>query len=132
MRKDIHNVVVPVDLSSAKDVSLVVEGLQNFIKRKVPIRFGIVPSTRSPAAKDQAKVAYHLLDTYGLGGLMAYLETVRVTAKTLTTSTHQARHSIRVLYQHPHLNILTLLSRAVKSAEIRQCGLSKKYSPLKI
>ncbi|KAI9676719.1 MAG: hypothetical protein M1822_008282 [Bathelium mastoideum] len=75
IRKDIHNVIVPVDLSSAKDVTLVVESLQSIIKRKVPIQFGIVPSVRSQAAKDQAKLAYHLLDTYGLAGLMTYLET---------------------------------------------------------
>ena len=81
VRRDIHNMVVPVDLSSIKDVALVVEHLQGFVKRTLPIQFGIVPSTRSQAAKDQAKLAYHLLDTYGLGGLMAYLQTVSITPK---------------------------------------------------
>ena len=82
VRRDIHNVVVPVDLSSVKDVALVVENLQNLVKKKVPIRFGFVPSARSQAAKEQAKLAYHLLDTYGLGSVMAYLETVSCTTQT--------------------------------------------------
>ncbi|KAL9079939.1 MAG: hypothetical protein Q9157_001231 [Trypethelium eluteriae] len=76
VRRDINNIVVPVDLSNTKDVTLIVENLQGFVKRKVPIRFGIVPSSRTQAARDQTKLAYHLLDTYGLGGLLAYLETV--------------------------------------------------------
>ncbi|KAI9702623.1 MAG: hypothetical protein M1820_006129 [Bogoriella megaspora] len=74
VRKDIHNMVVPVDLSDPDDVAIAVESLQGFVKRKIPIRFGIVPSVRTQAAAEQAKVAYHLLDTYGLGTLLSYLE----------------------------------------------------------
>lgn len=47
-----------------------------FVKRKIPIRFGIVPLAASVAAIDQAKVAYHLLDTYGLSAVFTYLENV--------------------------------------------------------
>ena len=50
--------------------------LQTFVKRKIPIRFGIVPMTTSAAAIDQAKIVYHLLDTYGLSAVFAYLEAV--------------------------------------------------------
>ena len=46
------------------------------VKRKVPIRFGIVPVIDSPNRKDQAKVIYHLWDTYGLAAVFAYLELV--------------------------------------------------------
>ncbi|KAL2045570.1 hypothetical protein N7G274_001998 [Stereocaulon virgatum] len=74
VRRDIHNVILPMDLSDVKDVELLVETLQGFVKRKIPIRFGIVPTTNSEASVEQAKVAYHLLDTYGLGTLLAYLE----------------------------------------------------------
>ena len=76
VRRDIHNVILPLDLSDVKDVELLVESLQTFVKRKIPIRFGIVPLTASEAATDQAKVAYHLLDTYGLSTVLAYLEAV--------------------------------------------------------
>lgn len=68
--------IVPLDLSDVKDVELLVESLQTFVKRKIPIRFGIVPLTVSEAATDQAKVVYHLLDTYGLSAVFAYLEAV--------------------------------------------------------
>ena len=65
-----------MDLSDVKDAELLVESLQTFVKRKIPIRFGIVPTTKSEAAVEQAKIAYHLLDTYGLSTVLAYLEAV--------------------------------------------------------
>lgn len=69
--------MIPLDFSDLKDVELLVESLQSFVKRKVPIRIGVVPTLRTAGATDQAKVVYHLLDTYGLGGLLHYLEGVR-------------------------------------------------------
>lgn len=74
MRKEAHNLVLPIDFSDFKDVQLVVETLQSFVKRKVPIRFGLVPQTKSTAASDQAKVVYHLFDAYGLSSTLGYLE----------------------------------------------------------
>ena len=76
VRRDIHNVVIPMDLTDTKDVELLVESIQIFVKRKVPIRFGIVPTIGSQAAKDQAAILYHLLDTYGLSTVLAYLAKV--------------------------------------------------------
>ena len=76
VRRDIHNVILPLDLSDVKDVELLVESLQTFVKRKIPIRFGIVPLATSEAAINQAKLVYHLLDTYGLSAVLAYLEAV--------------------------------------------------------
>lgn len=80
MRKDIHNLVLPVDFSSFEDVSIVVGNLQNFVSRRVPIRFGLVPAGTSDAAQEQAKVVYHLLDTYGLAAAFDYLEKVNTDA----------------------------------------------------
>lgn len=68
--------VIPLDLTDVKDVELLVESLQTFVKRKIPIRFGIVPMTTSAAAIDQAKIIYHLLDAYGLSAMFSYLEMV--------------------------------------------------------
>ena len=68
--------VIPIDLSSLKDVELVVEALQQFVKRKIPVRFGLVPVTHTPATIDQAKIVYHLQETYGLSSIFAYLEAV--------------------------------------------------------
>ena len=73
VRRDIHNVVIPMDLTDIKDVELLVESIQIFVKRKVPIRFGVVPTVGSQPAKDQALVLYHLLDTYGLSAVLSYL-----------------------------------------------------------
>lgn len=68
--------IIPLDLSDVKDVELLVESLQTFVKRKIPIRFGIVPLATSEAANNQVKLVYHLLDTYGLSAVFAYLEAV--------------------------------------------------------
>ncbi len=72
--------ILPLDMSDVKDVELLVESLQTFVKRKIPIRFGVVPMTGSKDAIEQAKVVYHLLDTYGLSAVFAHMEAVSWTA----------------------------------------------------
>ena len=72
--REVHNLVLPIDFSNYADVVLVVENIQSFVKRKIPIRFGLVPHIDSPAAAEQARVVYHLLDSYGLAGALGYLE----------------------------------------------------------
>ncbi|KAL8722657.1 MAG: hypothetical protein Q9225_000889 [Loekoesia sp. 1 TL-2023] len=74
IRRNVHNVVIPLDVTDIKDVQLLVESLQTFVKRKVPIRFGIVPTLATPTSQEQARVIYHLLDTYGLSAVLTYLE----------------------------------------------------------
>jgi hypothetical protein len=74
--RDIHNAIIPVDFSDPKQVTLVVETVTDFVKRKIPIRFGLVPITQTEQAMQQAKVLYHLLDTYGISALIQYLEHV--------------------------------------------------------
>ncbi|KAK4464281.1 family 24 putative glycosyltransferase [Cladorrhinum samala] len=74
VRKDIFNLVVPVDLTKAEDVALVTEQLMAFMKRLIPVRFGLVPLTPTGEAIDQAKVVYHLLENYGIAAAVAYLE----------------------------------------------------------
>ncbi|ESZ97892.1 glycosyltransferase family 24 protein [Sclerotinia borealis F-4128] len=74
VRKEIFNLVIPIDFSVLEDITLVAETLANFVKRKLVLHIGLVPITTSPAASEQAKVLYHLLDVYGLSGAIAYLE----------------------------------------------------------
>ncbi|KAI1277855.1 UDP-glucose:glycoprotein glucosyltransferase [Xylaria sp. FL0933] len=74
VRRDIFNLVVPVDLSNADDVSLVLERLQVLVKRALPIRFGLVPLTPTKKAEERAKLVYYLTETYGLSSVMAFLE----------------------------------------------------------
>ncbi|TKA54389.1 hypothetical protein B0A55_13077, partial [Friedmanniomyces simplex] len=73
VRRSIHNLVITVDFSNYADVVTVIESLQNFVKRKVPIQFGLVPRFASDAGRQQAKTVYYLLDRYGLGAALAYL-----------------------------------------------------------
>ncbi|KAK4187858.1 family 24 putative glycosyltransferase [Podospora australis] len=74
IRKDIFNLVAPVDLTKPEDVEIVVAQLLGFIKRLIPVRFGLVPLTPTGEAIDQAKVVYHLLETYGISSVSSYLE----------------------------------------------------------
>ncbi|KAK3695933.1 killer toxin resistant protein [Vermiconidia calcicola] len=74
VRRDIHNLLVPVDFSSYADVLLVVQNLQSFVKRKLPIRFGLVPIIKSTSGVEQAKTLYHILEAYGLAAVLDYLE----------------------------------------------------------
>lgn len=74
VRRDLHNLVIPIDFSNHADVLLVTEGLQSYVKRMIPIRFGLVPIGTTEAAAQQARVVYHLLETYGLGAVLKYLE----------------------------------------------------------
>ena len=76
VRRDIQNVVFPLDLTDLKDIELLVETIQSFVKRTIPILFGIVPLVDSEAAAHQATIVYHLLDAYGLSAVMAYLAEV--------------------------------------------------------
>ena len=76
VRRDIHNLIIPLDLTDLKDIEMLVENLLAFVKRLVPIRFGVVPLVGSPEAAARAKIVYHLLESYGLEAVVAYLEAV--------------------------------------------------------
>lgn len=53
---------------------LVVQQIQTFIKRSIPVRFGLVPTASTPESTAQLKVAHYLQETYGLSSLIRYLE----------------------------------------------------------
>ncbi|KAJ5103763.1 hypothetical protein N7532_004292 [Penicillium argentinense] len=72
--RDLHNVVVPVNLSDPEDILLVLRQIQTFIKRMIPVRFGLVPMASSPESTAQLKVAHYLQKTFGLSSLIQYLE----------------------------------------------------------
>ena len=83
VRRDCFNLVVVTDLTDMEDIRLVAETLSSFVKRKLAIRIGFVPATSTKEAAQQAKVVYHLLETYGLAAVFAYLEE-SYTAKAVT------------------------------------------------
>lgn len=76
MRRDINNLVFPVDFADAKSTAFITETLLNLVQRMVPVRFGLVPSLRSTGSVFQAKVIYHLQEAYGLAAVVQYLELV--------------------------------------------------------
>lgn len=75
-----------MDLSQAEDIRLLVEQIQGFVKRKLPLRCGIVPLTTTSDATEQAKIVYHLLESYGLSAVMRYLESCLSLKKIVSTS----------------------------------------------
>lgn len=76
VRREIFDLIIPVDFTRPDDVQMIVTTIQAFVKRKLAIRFGLVPLTSNQNSVDQSKVVYHILDTYGISGVLAYLESV--------------------------------------------------------
>ncbi|KAK4124122.1 glycosyltransferase family 24 protein [Parathielavia appendiculata] len=82
VRKDIFNLVVPVDFTNPEDIKLITNQLLVFMKRLVPIRFGLVPLTPTGEAIEQAKVVYYLLENHGLTAAASYFEKLLEYKKT--------------------------------------------------
>jgi UDP-glucose:glycoprotein glucosyltransferase len=74
VKRDLHNLILPVDFSEPLSVTPIVETVQDFVKRKIPVRFGLVPLSHTEGATQQAKVAYHIYEAYGITALLNYLE----------------------------------------------------------
>jgi UDP-glucose:glycoprotein glucosyltransferase len=75
-RRDIHNAIVPIDLTSVDDVTSVVDTILSLVQRGIPLRWGLVPQILTEGALEQAKVIYYLQDAYGLSGVTSYLQNV--------------------------------------------------------
>ncbi|KAH6643992.1 UDP-glucose:glycoprotein glucosyltransferas-like protein [Boeremia exigua] len=81
VRRDIHNAILPIDFTDPDHVSNVIETVIGLIRRGIPLRWGLVPQTRTPSAEEQAKVVYYLQHTYGLSSATKYLLTAMDTKK---------------------------------------------------
>ncbi|KAJ5235324.1 uncharacterized protein N7469_004492 [Penicillium citrinum] len=79
--RDLHNVVVPLDLSNPDDMLLVFRQIYTFVKRMIPVRFGLVPMAYSSESIAQLKVAHYLHETFGLSSLIKYLEESAASSK---------------------------------------------------
>jgi UDP-glucose:glycoprotein glucosyltransferase len=82
--RDIHNLIVPIDMANPKDIELAATALQNLVRRSVPIRIALVPSGTGETADVYSKLSYHILDTYGLATLMAFFSDVTSNKKLAT------------------------------------------------
>ena len=89
--RDIHNLVVPIDMSNIKDIELVATPLQSLVRRSVPLRIALVPTGEGEVANVYSKVAYHILNTYGLTALMSFFSDV-VASKKLIASPEKHFH----------------------------------------
>ncbi|EER23278.1 UDP-glucose:Glycoprotein Glucosyltransferase containing protein [Coccidioides posadasii C735 delta SOWgp] len=81
-RRDVNNVIVLLNLADRTDLRMLVSQLQMFITRKIPIRFGMVPTLPDEASMQQIRVASYLHQTYGLKTLLTYFENALEGAKS--------------------------------------------------
>ncbi|MBE3043789.1 hypothetical protein IMZ48_14690 [Candidatus Bathyarchaeota archaeon] len=73
IRRNIFNVVVPVDLTKTVDMKTVAQ-MATFVTRKLPVRFGIVPLATGEQSTDLLRVLYHLQETHGPDALSTYID----------------------------------------------------------
>ncbi|EXJ60060.1 hypothetical protein A1O7_04209 [Cladophialophora yegresii CBS 114405] len=93
--RDIHNLVVPIDMGNIKDIELVATSLQNLVRRSVPMRIALIPTGTGETANTYAKVAYHILDTYGLTALMNFFSDVVASKKLVSNPEKSFDNAIR-------------------------------------
>lgn len=100
--------ILPIDFTNPEDVLLVADTLSSFVKRKITLRFGLVPLTNSPDSLGHAKVMYHLLDTYGISAAIAYLEAAYTTQKILAPKASHFQTAIENRTARNGKTVLTL------------------------
>lgn len=88
VRRNIHNVIVPVDLNNIRDIDLIVNTLQMMVRRSYPIRIGILPVGTGQASQDVAKISYHILNTYGLPLLSKFYQSIVTSKKGVASIQH--------------------------------------------
>ena len=106
---------------------MVTETVQAFVKRTVPVRFGLVPLTLSPESATQAAVIYHLIDTYGLASAMKYL-TLSLADRRLSYPYLKAFEDAideKIPRNGQHQTLLELLE---KEDSITQVDAAKRYT----
>ncbi|KAK9375397.1 UDP-glucose:glycoprotein glucosyltransferase-domain-containing protein [Lipomyces chichibuensis] len=74
IRKNIHSVVIPVDLNSLNDLFVISKQIRPLIQRGITVRFGLVPLVETERQRQQATIFYYLYINYSLQAAMAYLE----------------------------------------------------------
>ncbi|KAI5305558.1 hypothetical protein KEM56_004077, partial [Ascosphaera pollenicola] len=74
VRREIHNVVIPVNLTDVDDVRMVTSTIRMFIDKRIPSRFGLVPSLSREDSVPMVKVAHYIAGTFGPMALLDFLE----------------------------------------------------------
>ncbi|KAF7177206.1 hypothetical protein CNMCM7691_005028 [Aspergillus felis] len=117
VRRDAHNIVAPVDLTSSDDMELVAKTLQVFVKKKIPVRFGLVPLASSPGSVAQLKVAHYLHETFGLASLIQYLEESAAKKKIGSPDKASFQHATKDRTSRPNKQIRSF-DEILKSDEL--------------
>lgn len=127
VRRDCFNLILPVDFTDLEDVRLILDTLLSFVKRKLSIRIGLVPITLTPSAIEQARVIYHLLDTYGLPSVFAYLEASYSTKSLASTS--KSSFASAIDGKNPRLDkaAMSLEDISTSEAYVEQIEASQKW-----
>ncbi|KAL2404705.1 UDP-glucose:glycoprotein glucosyltransferase [Exophiala dermatitidis] len=97
LRRDIHNLIVPIDMGNVKDIELAATSLQGLVRRQVPIRVAIVPTGSGYLADVYAKLSYHILDKYGLAPLMGFLSEVSGSRKLPANAEKSFQNAVKGL-----------------------------------
>lgn len=139
VRRNLHNVVFPVDLSNLEDVRFVVQNLQMFVKRSIPVRVGLVPTNMRDHSIAQSKVAHYLHDTFGAMTLLQYLELSLAKGKTglpdeavfATVTKDKEMNTFNTTFRNTYKNnmkmkILTL-DQVLESRDYHEINLSISY-----
>ncbi|KAI0443042.1 UDP-glucose:glycoprotein glucosyltransferase [Xylaria telfairii] len=127
VRRDIFNLIVPVDLGSTDDVRLVVERLQGLVKRALPVRFGLVPLTPTKKSEERAKLVYHLTENYGLPSLMSFLESFVIEDQPSQSEQTSFDKAIKNRKPKPDANELSFDDIATSEDYENQLQLAKRW-----
>ncbi|KAK9446934.1 UDP-glucose:glycoprotein glucosyltransferase-domain-containing protein [Limtongia smithiae] len=77
IRRNIHTLVVPVDLSRDEDIFLVLMNLKTFVTRGIPIRIGVIPLCDTPGQIIRALSFYYTSHHFGADSMYKILEALR-------------------------------------------------------
>ncbi|KJZ76205.1 hypothetical protein HIM_04287 [Hirsutella minnesotensis 3608] len=72
---NVFNFIIPIDFSDKSDLEFLIQ-IAPLVSRGIPIRFGLVPLASTDEATARAKVAHHLMETYGFEALVSYLDSL--------------------------------------------------------
>ncbi|KAK2743249.1 hypothetical protein FQN57_004938 [Myotisia sp. PD_48] len=117
VRRDIHNVVIPMDLANKDNIEILVEQVRSFVQNRIPIRFGIVPIHTTPASIEQAKIAHHLYRSYGIVTLLTYFKEVHQDKKFIAPSKASFEAAIKEKQPRDELPVLDL-EDVLKASEL--------------
>lgn len=73
IRRDIHNVIVPVNLADLKDLEII-GNLHTFVQRQYPVRFGFIPQTICAESRKQEAVVRYMYEHYDFGVTYEWLQ----------------------------------------------------------